>query len=88
MTERAVGETDPLISITMSRIRVDVTIGFAVEVKHHKCDSEQRLENPLQKIQREMEYIKAVCLLGCGKLLDERLWILRRCQLIKIMPKR
>jgi hypothetical protein len=70
------------------RIRVTAMIGFAVEVKHHKCDSEQRLENPFQEIQREVEYIKAVCLLACGKLLQERLWILRRCQLIKIMSLR
>jgi len=72
----------------IGRIRVAVTIGFAIEVKHYKCDSYQRLENPLQKVEREMEYIKAVGLLRCGKLLQERLGILRCCQLIKIMPQR
>jgi len=46
-----------------------IIAGFAVEVKQDEGDSEQRLENPLHKIQREAENIEAVSLLGCAKLL-------------------
>src|SRR5205823_13632580 len=61
---------------------------LAVDVKHDKCYSDYWLEDPLQEIQTETGNIEAVSLLGLGEFLQKRLWILRRRQLVKIMPQR
>src|SRR5437870_13570996 len=61
---------------------------LAVEVKHDKCYSEYWLKNPLQEIQAETRNIEAVSLLGFGEFLQKCLWILRRRQVVKIIPQR
>ena len=42
---------------------------LAVEIKHNERDSEQRLENSLQKIERESRNFEAPSLLGFSQLL-------------------
>jgi hypothetical protein len=44
-------------------------MNFAVEIEHNERDSEQWLENSLQKIERKSRNIEAPSLLGFSQLL-------------------
>src|SRR6266480_3172145 len=59
--------------------------GLAVEIEHDERDSEQRLENFLQKAQGKSGNIKAPSLLGFSQLLQKRLRILCGGQLMKVV---
>ena len=76
------------VDLATRRFRVAVVTGLPFEIKHHNCDAEQRLENSLQKIQGETGNVEPVSLLDLRKLLQKRLRILRRHQLVEIMALR
>ena len=50
---------------------------FAVEIKYHKGDAQQRLENSFQDAQAERGNIETMRLLSFSELLQKRLRILR-----------